>query len=63
MSSKRRLRRKSCEGKIRHVDAGAAQAALTALVRNKGWQGPMNPYKCRFCGGWHIGHSRGAFGR
>lgn len=63
MSSKRRIRRKACKGKIRHADAASAWSALSALNRNKGYQGPMNAYACRFCGGWHIGHSRGAFGR
>lgn len=56
MSSKRAIRRKACKGKVRHVDAQSAAQALFALHRNKGYQGPMNVYACRFCGGYHIGH-------
>lgn len=63
MSSKRRIRRKACKGKVRHTDQARAWAALHALERNKGPQGPMRVYRCQFCGGWHFGHVRGAFGR
>jgi rubrerythrin len=56
MSSKRAIRRKACKGKARHADRHTAAAALFALNRNKGYQGPMNVYSCKFCGGWHIGH-------
>lgn len=60
MSSKRAIRRKACKGKVRHADQAAAHGALRALNQDKGYQGPMNPYRCPFCGGWHIGHSPGA---
>lgn len=59
VSSKRRIRRKACKSKIRHADGPAGRAALSALNRNKGYEGPMNVYACRFCGGWHIGHTPG----
>lgn len=54
MASKRRQRRKSCEGKIRFQDAQAAQRAATSHQHAFGlW---MVPYPCKFCGGYHIGH-------
>lgn len=56
MSSKRRVRRKQCSGKVRHSDIRAAKRALFLLTRSKGYTGHMNTYRCRFCGGYHIGH-------
>lgn len=56
MSSKRAIRRKSCDGKVRHADSAAAAHAIYLLNRTNGYQGPMNAYRCRFCGGYHIGH-------
>lgn len=56
MSSKRAIRRRSCSSKIRHDDEAAARAHIGHLNRTKGYQGPMNAYRCRFCGGWHVGH-------
>lgn len=54
MSSKCRLRRRSCQGKIRHSSLRAALAAARpfgALLHDD-----VEPYHCRFCHGWHIGH-------
>jgi hypothetical protein len=54
MASKRRLRVKSCIGKIRHSTLGAAWIAAGKTG------GDVRPYKCRFCGGnWHVGHEPG----
>ena len=49
MSSKRRLRRKACQGKIRHKTDGAAFYA--AKLQGDGW----NHYHCQHCGCYHIG--------
>jgi hypothetical protein len=57
MSSKRRLRRKACQGKIRHATEGVAWCA----VRKLGAPG-MHAYRCPHCGAWHVGHRRGAGG-
>lgn len=57
MSSKRAQRRKACTGKVRHATQEAAIAALKVLTRQKGWQGYMAPYRCKFCGGFHFGHA------
>lgn len=56
MSSKRRIRRRSCSRKVRHETADQARAAMSALTRTKGWTGHMQVYRCRFCGGYHFGH-------
>ncbi len=42
----------SCTGKIRHRSRGGAIAHLKALGNAQ-----MTGYHCRFCKGWHIGHS------
>lgn len=58
MSSKRRLRRAKCTGKVRHADEHGAKQAIFKLTRKMtGALGHMQPYRCSFCGGWHIGHS------
>jgi hypothetical protein len=49
MSSKRRIRRRSCESKQRHEDLTGAIAHCKSL----GWL--WHPYKCRFCHSWHVG--------
>ena len=59
MSSKRHLRRKSCEGKIRHADKGGAVQQINSLWRLS--HEHMRPYHCRFCGGWHVGHKSGLY--
>jgi hypothetical protein len=58
VSSKRAIRRKACDGKTRFTSFGAAAAALRSLIREKGNDGwPMAAYPCRFCGGFHFGHT------
>jgi hypothetical protein len=64
MSSKRHIRRKSCTGKQRFADELAARAAIHALIRAKGRQGGyLSPYRCRFCSGFHFGHTPGGVNR
>lgn len=58
MSSKRAIRRRSCKGKVRHASHEHAVIALVKTVRG-GANGHMSAYRCRFCGGWHIGHTPG----
>lgn len=57
MASKRRLRRKQCDGKRRFPDQGAAQWAATQYMRARGFGSMMTAYHCRFCNGYHIGHA------
>lgn len=55
MSSKRRIRRRSCESKVNYPSRDAALLAITAQ-RYK-WTARMNAYPCQFCGQYHIGHA------
>lgn len=50
MASKRRLRRRACSTKVRHTSAANAM-----LARRKAGHPDVHPYKCPFCGGWHLG--------
>lgn len=54
MASKRRLRRRSCEGKVRHCEEQQAAAAAKRLRKVTG-NYRIGWYRCRFCKGWHIG--------
>jgi len=54
MSSKRRVRRKACTGKIRHATFADAIAAARSLYRASGQY--LTPYRCRFGQHYHIGH-------
>ena len=63
MSSKRAIRRaqrrRGCIGKRRFRDPRAAMRAIRHLVLERGYQGHLSPYRCRFCGAWHFGHTPG----
>lgn len=45
----------SCDGKVRYGRAKTANKACKSM-RNKGALG-LEPYACRYCDGWHIGHA------
>lgn len=53
MSSKRRIRRRKCDKKVRHHTAGGAWKVAR---RREG----CAAYHCRFCRGWHVGHRPGS---
>ena len=55
MASKRNVRKKSCEGKIKHRKASFAFGALRALESKVG---PTNQhvYRCSFGNHYHFGH-------
>lgn len=55
MASKRRLRRKSCEGKVRHLTMAGAQIQARLARRNTGES--IGAYKCKHCKGYHVGHA------
>lgn len=48
-----RLKRK-CANKVKHKSKEAAQIAVKLAFRKGNC---MHPYKCPFCGTWHIGHN------
>jgi hypothetical protein len=57
MSSKRRIRRKCCEGKKRYDSKEEAGKDLYILVKTTSTTfKEMNIYRCRFCHKYHIGH-------
>ena len=56
MASKRAIRRRACQGKLRHTDYDAANAALRSLVARRGDQGRLQAFQCPFCKGFHFGH-------
>lgn len=55
MASKRAIRRKACLGKVRHDSHVSALGQIAKLRRVQGWS-KLRPYRCKFCGHWHIGH-------
>ncbi len=55
MSSIRRIRRRMCGHKVPHATEQAARFAIREL-RKGGALGHLRPYRCRFCGSWHIGN-------
>ena len=58
--NQRRHRDAACTGKIRHESAEAAHEFLRRGAE-KGYiiQCSTAVYPCEYCGGWHVGHSRG----
>ena len=61
MSSKRAIRRRSRKGKVRHETEQFARIGLFKTVQ-AGAKGLLGVYRCRFCGGWHVGHVPGKQG-
>ena len=54
MASKRHVRRKACEGKVKFTDQEKATKAAYSYLKSYGQY--MHTYKCKFCSRWHIGH-------
>ncbi len=54
MASKRHVRRKSCEGKIKYLTMEDARNA-SGRARRLG-TGSFTAYKCKFCEYYHKGH-------
>lgn len=60
MSSKRRIRRNACRGKIAHATIEEAKEHVRSLFfarKIKKGDG-VHPYKCAFGSHYHVGHSR-----
>ena len=53
MSSKRAIRRRACEGKLRYASAAEAEAARKRARRRRAL---VEGYRCPFCSGYHVGH-------
>jgi len=56
MSSKRHIRKKSCDGKRRHDSRSEAIDHKMQMVKGGGSVGELWVYQCQFCGKWHVGH-------
>ncbi|PKN07902.1 MAG: hypothetical protein CVU73_10915 [Deltaproteobacteria bacterium HGW-Deltaproteobacteria-8] len=54
MASKRRQRRKACDGKKRYPTHDEALHDAMYLQRRDGFH--MRAYRCQFCGAHHVGH-------
>ena len=55
MTSKRNLRKKSCTGKVRHLDERGARGAADLIDGLRQGLAPVAPYRSRYCGGYHTG--------
>lgn len=54
MASKRRIRRRSCEGKVPYATKTIADHEVSKLR----WYfngGTWASYHCKWCGAWHVG--------
>lgn len=48
---------RSCLMKVRHATLKMATRALRIMIRKReAVRGELQPYCCRFCKGWHLGH-------
>ena len=54
MSSKRKVRLRQCGHKVKHSDEREAWGHARHLYEKDGAR--MSVYKCRWCGGYHVGH-------
>lgn len=57
MASKRRLRRKACTGKVRYGTQEDCDKVMRAVNSKSEVRQRMSAYKCKFCNGWHFGHT------
>jgi rubrerythrin len=57
MASKRRVRVQECTRKIKHATEDAAYGALRKAHKAGKADGFTNVYRCKWCGGWHWGHT------
>jgi len=57
LASKRRIRKKACDGKVKYKTVKDAQSARINMKRFKGEN--LTVYKCKFCRNYHVGHKKG----
>jgi hypothetical protein len=55
MSSKRRIRRNSCDGKVQHKNVEEAKKTLYRMLQQSPIDSYINVYKCKFCKQYHLG--------
>lgn len=56
MASKRRIRRKQCQNKIRFATMNEAQQHMIGMKKRTRSETYYSVYGCSFCGGFHFGH-------
>jgi hypothetical protein len=47
---------RSCDGKLPHPTKDAAEDEVRRLIA-RGGSRRIAAYRCKWCGGWHIGHT------
>jgi hypothetical protein len=45
-----------CTRKVRHETRQAARQTIKSMRARKPIEGVLTSYKCKFCGGWHVGN-------
>jgi hypothetical protein len=55
MASKRAQRRRACGHKVKHATEAEAKSAIRRM-HEQGSLGMLVPYRCRYCGAFHVGH-------
>jgi hypothetical protein len=58
MNKRRRRKRKSCKLKSSHNTRKDAMIAINKTVEKNFIFHRMQPYKCKYCGKWHISRTR-----
>ncbi len=51
-------RSKGCLNKNRYDTRELAESALRDYAHRYGEHGGVRVYRCKWCGGWHLGHDR-----
>lgn len=57
MTREKNIQERACKRKRRYATASEAESTA-AHRRAESGERDLEIYPCRFCGGWHIGHSR-----
>lgn len=58
MASKRRIRRKKCDGKRKYASQEDALKVSASMQRKEKTLWCMQAYRCSFCKQFHLGHPR-----
>lgn len=56
MARKNSKQKRICEAKIKYASKEAAQIVVSKLFKSQGLC--KHPYKCKFCGKWHVGSNK-----
>jgi hypothetical protein len=56
MARKNSKQKRICEAKVKHASKEAAQSVVGSLFTL--YEQCTHPYKCKFCGKWHVGSNK-----